>query len=89
MIQTETEFHEWLNLQLAEVIPEKVVAFCININESPFSIELIGSNDFDKNSDDWACNEDWVPQNRSALVSPVIFGESWKEAENNIFPKAF
>lgn len=91
MIDSKADFFRWLDSQLNEAIPESVVAFNININESPFNIEIIGSNEFDPDDEDWACNEDWVPKNRTVSVSSILFGESWQEAEGNIheFATAF
>ena len=88
MIQSEKDFIKWLDGQLSEDLPSQVIAFNINIYESPFCIELVGSNEFDQNDDDWACNEDWVPQNRTTTVSGSIYGSSWSEAQDNILNMA-
>jgi hypothetical protein len=88
MIQDEKGFIEWLDGQLSEEIPDQVVAFNINIYESPFNIEIVGSNEFDPEDEDWVCNEDWVPQNRIMPVSHSIFGNSWEEAQENILKMA-
>ena len=88
MIETEKDFLEWLDSQLESDIPDSIIAFNINIYESPFNIEIVGSNEYDPEDEDWACNEDWVPQNRMTSVSQSIFGESWNEAKNNILKMA-
>lgn len=88
MIQNASDFIGWIDRQLNEELPEKIIAFNINIYESPFNIEIIGSSKFDPEDEDWACNEDWVPENRSISVSSSIFGNSWQEAQENILAMA-
>jgi len=84
MINNETEFHEWLNNQLNLEIPSDIIAFNINIYQSPFFIEIVGSTEFDKQDEDWACNEDWIPKERRIEVSESIYGSSWEDAQVNI-----
>jgi hypothetical protein len=84
MIQNEMDFSSWLDSQLSVEIPAHVIAFNINVYESPFIIEIVGSNEFDAEDEDWACNEDWVPTARSIEVSNDLFGNSWEVAEQNI-----
>ncbi len=84
MIQSEKDFIDWVDEQLNENIPIQIVAFNINIYDSPFNIEIVGSSEFDPEDEDWACNEDWLPKNRSISVSSSLFGNSWEEAQENI-----
>lgn len=72
MIQSEKDFIDWIDGQLNEDIPAQIVAFNINIYEYPFSIEIVGSSEFDPEDEDWACNEDWLPKNRLISVSSKI-----------------
>ncbi|MBL52273.1 MAG: hypothetical protein GY695_14980 [Aestuariibacter sp.] len=88
MIQNEKDFIEWLDRQLNVDIPSDVIAFNINIYESPFNVELVGSSEFDPENEDWACNEDWVSEPRMESVSAELFGSSWEEAQENIFAMA-
>ncbi|MDM3870150.1 hypothetical protein QSV34_02145 [Porticoccus sp. W117] len=88
MIKNEKDFAGWIDSQLDEALPDHIIAFNINIYESPFNIELVGSSEFDPDDEDWACNEDWVPKNRSISVSNAIYGSSWEEAHNNILAMA-
>lgn len=88
MIQNENDFIDWIDGQLNEALPGQIVAFNINIYESPFNIEIVGSSEFDPDDEDWACNEDWVPENRSMSVSNAIFGNSWEKAQENILAMA-
>ncbi|WP_217653712.1 hypothetical protein, partial [Marinomonas polaris] len=50
----------------------------------PFAIEIVGSNEFDEDDEDWVCNENWVPTARTIEVSSELFGNSWEVAEQNI-----
>lgn len=84
MIQNDVGFSGWLDNQLNVVIPKDIIAFNINIYESPFTIEIVGSNEFDEDDEDWVCNENWVPTARTIEVSSEIFGNSWEVAEQNI-----
>jgi len=88
MIQNEMDFISWLDRQLNENIPDQIVAFNINIYESPFIIELLGSTEFDPEDEDWACNEDWIPHDRAISVSSSLFGSSWEESQQNIMAMA-
>ncbi|KPV96082.1 hypothetical protein AN214_01891 [Pseudoalteromonas sp. P1-9] len=88
MIKHEADFFSWLDSQLNEEIPSDVIAFNINVYESPFIIEVLGSNEFDVEDEDWACNEGWVPTSRYIEVSSDIFGNSWEAAVQNIINMA-
>ncbi|WP_448250566.1 hypothetical protein [Thalassotalea agariperforans] len=84
MIQDEVDFSNWLDSQLSVEIPANVIAFNISVYESPFIIEIVGSNEFDVEDEDWACNEYWVPTPRSIEVLNDLYGNSWEVAEQNI-----
>lgn len=56
MIQNEKDFIDWLDQQLNDEIPNNVIAFNINVYESPFNIEIIGSSKFDPDDEDWVTN---------------------------------
>ena len=84
MIHNEMDFSSWLDSQLSVEIPANIIAFNINVYGSPFMIEIVGSNEFDAEEEDWACSEDWVPTESSIEVSSTLFGNSWEAAEQNI-----
>lgn len=51
---------EWLDTILNQEIPENVVAFCFNLYEdgdNQWSMELVGTEEFDEEDGDWACEE--------------------------------
>ncbi|NIY94619.1 hypothetical protein [Vibrio diazotrophicus] len=78
MIHNEQDFCDWLDTQLSEDIPERIIAFNINIYESPFLVEIVGTEEFDLD------NEDWLPKKRQIEVSESLFGSSWQTAEQNL-----
>ena len=84
IIKNEKDFIAWLDGQLDVEIPKEIIAFNINIYESPFNIEIVGSNEFNLDDEDWACNEDWVPHKRKISVSDELFGASWEQALENL-----
>jgi hypothetical protein len=88
MINNEKDFIAWLDQQLNMEIPDNIVAYNINLYESPFKIEIVGSCEFDREDEDWACNEDWVPETRMISVSNKLYGASWEEAEGNLISMA-
>lgn len=54
------EVSKWLNLVLEQDIPEEVVAFCFNLyedGENSWSMELVGTERFDADDEDWPCDE--------------------------------
>lgn len=52
-----------LEIEKEENIPVDIVAISFNLYE-PYGLEVVGSKWFDKNDEDWACEEDFVPQKR-------------------------
>src|SRR5690606_15410121 len=88
MIQNEKDFFSWIDGQLDEEIPPQIIAFSINIYESPFNIEIVGSTEFDPENEDWACNENWISKQRRVPVSSSLFGGSWEEAQENLIAMA-
>ena len=50
----------WIDNMLNADIPDNIVAFCFNLYEEGdgnWSMELVGSDWFDLENEDWACNE--------------------------------
>ena len=50
----------WINNILVQDIPGNVVAFCFNLYEdidNTWSMELVGTESFDEEDSDWACDE--------------------------------
>ena len=50
----------WLDRVLVQEIPDRVVAFCFNLYEDEndsWSMEMVGTESFDLDDDDWGCDE--------------------------------
>lgn len=50
---------KWLNNVLKQDIPNNVVAMMFNLyedDENIYSMEIVGTESFDKDDEDWACN---------------------------------
>ena len=57
-----SNFEEWLDgiLSNENEMSDEIVAFCFNLYEDAddyWSVELVGSASFDKDDDDWPCDE--------------------------------
>lgn len=54
------EFEKWLDRVVEENRPIDATALCFNLYEESdyhWSIQLIGSSEFDEDDEDWACDE--------------------------------
>lgn len=54
------KIEKWLNSILEQEIPDNVIAFNFNLYENAdfnWSIELVGTECFDLDDEDWTCNE--------------------------------
>ena len=70
----------WLFANDQEV-PDDIVALHIGIfeGEGCFTLYLIGSKTYDPNDDDWACNEDFIPDEKYYEVPLCYLADSdWK-----------
>ena len=53
------EFVNWLNKHLSKDIPTNILAINFNLYESSeqtYDIQMTGSDEFDEEDEDWACN---------------------------------
>ena len=54
------KIEEWINNVFEQKIPSETVAFCFNLYEDEddtWSMELVGTERFDIDDSDWACDE--------------------------------
>lgn len=54
------DFFSWLDEILSQEFPKDTVAICFNLYEeedNKWAVELIGTDEFDEEDDDWACDE--------------------------------
>ncbi|MTW14560.1 hypothetical protein GM658_28495 [Pseudoduganella eburnea] len=82
------DFSEKLNSWLASVlspdVPSTVIAFSFNLFElesedAKYGIELIGTDEFDPDDSDWACDEAWVASPRSISIPGEFTSGGWEE----------
>lgn len=76
---TYIKFATWLDSVLQMNIPSDVVAFCFNLYEDAdkkWTLELIGASSFDKDNNDWACDEVFTTRE-----NPLSWNDKkeWKE----------
>lgn len=76
------ELNNWLNSILKNEKPDNTIeAFYIGIFESGdgYMLYLTGSEYFDDNDDDWACNQDFIPQNRYCILPNEYSNYQWEK----------
>ncbi|SNR14700.1 hypothetical protein [Tenacibaculum jejuense] len=74
----------WINrISLKEQIPKSVKAFNIGILETKddYQTYLIGSNSYDLENDDWACEEDFVPKEKYLKLGENSKKWNWEEIQ--------
>lgn len=73
------DIEKWIDHLFENTIPDEVVAIAFNLyedGENEWSIEMIGSNTFDVEDSDWACEE--VFDTRDRMLSWVQ-NATWEE----------
>lgn len=71
---------KWIvNIDKTEVLPSEIAALSFNLYEEPYSIELVGSTWFDEKDEDWACDEDFEPTQRSCPDFEIPGNLKWEE----------
>lgn len=73
---------DWIDNILNQEIPDNIVAFCFNLYEESdgsWAMELVGTDWFDLENEDWACNETTDFGSRANLYSWEMDCE-WDEA---------
>jgi hypothetical protein len=88
MDELESLFACWIaTISLSSPPPMNIAAFNIGLFETPdgYKAYLTGSKDYDPNDDDWACQEDYSPEQRYFELPPdFIFGKDWQEIEEGM-----
>ncbi len=72
-------FEQWLDRALGGSVPESIVAFNINLYDSPFRADVVGSTFYDAADGDWACQEAWVSQERRFDFPAELGSLPWEE----------
>lgn len=69
----------WLiDIDKTEVLPSDIIALSFNLY-MPYGLELVGSKSYDKEDDDWACEEDFKPKQRKCPDFEVPYSLEWEE----------
>lgn len=75
---------KWIDKIFAGDIPTQVVAICFNLYEdadNQWSIEMVGTNSFDQEDSDWACDEVFDTRND---IQSWVQETRWEEIQKNI-----
>ena len=71
---------KWLlGIDRQETLPNDIVALNFNISE-PYELELIGSSWYDDEDPDWACNDDFVPDDCFLPLDEIPEEVHWEQA---------
>ena len=75
------DFRIWIERAGKTVPPKGIVAFNFGIFETPngHSIYLTGSREYDPGSDDWACNQDYVPEEKYFALPKDTHTREWQD----------
>lgn len=80
-------FSYWLDNVLQQQLPEGIIAFNFNIYEGSkgtYDIQLIGSEEFDDNDQDWACTDFYSSGENICCIKRVKEIEQWEQGLNYI-----
>ncbi|MCF6221107.1 MAG: hypothetical protein L3J65_08345 [Robiginitomaculum sp.] len=87
----EHKFRKWLNKSLGEKRPENTIAFSFNLfiwADQQYGVELVGTNKFDVDDSDWACEEIFRPKIESIRMPLEHTEGHWESAleliKNNV-----
>lgn len=82
------EFSAWVSRSLEEGVPGDVRAFCFNLydrdEDGLFGVELVGTDEFDPDDEDWASAEAWVPENPRLDIPLDFSGDDWERCLDNL-----
>lgn len=67
-----------INVDKTEELPSDIVALSFNLYE-PYGMEMVGSAWFDEEDEDWACDEDFEPAQRSCPDFEISGNLKWEE----------
>lgn len=75
------ELYKWIDSSLEGDVTNEVQGFCFNLIENGglFFVELIGSSKFNKDDEDWACEEFFVAKQRAIEIPEDISGGHWEK----------
>lgn len=75
---------EWiLRINNEEVLPDDIEALNFGLFE-PYAIELVGALTYDAEDDDWACEEDFIPNERQCPELNIDYEYDWETVLSEI-----
>lgn len=75
---------QWiLAIEEEQNMPTDIVALNFGLFQ-PYGIELIGASCYDAENDDWACEEDFVPEHRFCPALKISGSKKWEEVLEDI-----
>ena len=82
-------FAVWVNIALLDDLPANTRAFCFNLfmpadPRHKFGVELIASDKFDLENENWACSEIWEATPRQLFIPNEFAGQDWKQCLSNM-----
>nr|WP_199003161.1 hypothetical protein [Flavobacterium sp. ASV13] len=77
--QAKKSIKNWiLEIDKTEKVPLDIIALGFNMYE-PYGIELVGAKWFDEENEDWACEEDYEPEQRECPDFTMPSDLKWEE----------
>ena len=73
-----TSVKEWLIALEKEQLPDNIKALNFGLYE-PYGMEVIGAKKYDAEDDDWACEEDFVPEQRECPYFEIDESIEWEK----------
>ncbi|WP_321387817.1 hypothetical protein [uncultured Enterococcus sp.] len=76
---------EWLlRIDLVDRRPVEIIALNFGLFE-PYGLELIGSKIYNPEDDDWACEEDFIPTERTCQGITFDDNQTWQEILSMVY----
>ena len=76
------EFSIWLDKYLEGPLPKEVTAINFNLyegaNDDTYAIQMIGSDEFDEDDEDWACSEVFSTEEDIFFIPKIKEIEDWE-----------
>jgi hypothetical protein len=80
---TQNEFNAWISEMKGQLRVDLVaINFGLFETVKGFHVYLIGSNEYEDHNDDWACNEDFVPNQKH--FGRRLKSKNWQEAISEV-----
>lgn len=77
------EIEEWLDSLELDDMPDGIIAYNINLYEGDetYDLQLIGSDEFDKDDPDWACSEVYSSEEEICYIEMTDEVGDWENAQ--------